>query len=60
MEGGLPQLEKQFKKPIAPQLEIYNLDTDPGETTDLATAHPEIVERLQKIRAEAHREPTAN
>ena len=48
------------KKPNPPRLEIYNLESDPGETTDLAAAHPEIVERLQKIRAEAHREPTAN
>jgi len=48
------------KKPAAPKLEIYNLESDPGETTDLAAAHPEIVERFQKIRAEAHREPKAN
>ncbi len=47
-------------KPAAPKLEIYNLDTDPGETTDLAAAHPEIAERLQKIRSEAHRDPVAN
>ena len=48
------------QKPTAPKLEIYNLDSDPGETTDLAAAHPEIVERIQNIRAEAHRDPVAN
>jgi arylsulfatase len=48
------------KKPTAPQLEIYKLDTDPGETTDLAASHPEIAERIQKIRSEAHRDPVAN
>jgi len=48
------------KKPTAPKLEIYNLDSDPGETTDLAAAHPEIIERLQNIRSEAHRAPVAN
>ena len=52
--------KKNAKKTTAPKLEIYNLDTDPGETTDLASVHPEIVERLQNIRAEAHRTPTAN
>ena len=57
-QRDLARLRKQ--KPIAPQLEIYNLDTDPGETTDLAAAHPEIAERLQKIRSEAHRDPVAN
>jgi arylsulfatase A-like enzyme len=48
------------EKSTTPRLEIYNLDTDPGETTDLAATHPEIVERFQKIRAEAHSEPVAN
>ena len=27
--------------------ELYNLETDPGEKSDLAAAHPEIVQRLE-------------
>jgi arylsulfatase A len=28
---------------------LYNLDTDIGETTDVAAAHPEVVKRLQTL-----------
>lgn len=35
--------------------ELYDLDADIGETTDLAAAHPEVVERLM-LYAEAARE----
>ena len=34
--------------------ELYNLDSDPGETEDVAELYPEVVERLQGIRREAH------
>jgi arylsulfatase A-like enzyme len=37
----------------APQL--YDLDTDPGESRNLAAMHPEVVERLRKDLAEAQR-----
>jgi hypothetical protein len=44
-------------RPTAP-LELYDLQKDPGETTNVANAHPEIVERLRKklaeIRAQGH------
>jgi arylsulfatase A len=29
--------------------ELYDLDADPGEKTDLAASHPEVVARLQKL-----------
>lgn len=28
---------------------LYNLDSDPGETTDVAAAHPDVVSRLMKM-----------
>ena len=34
-------------------IELYNLTDDPGETTDLAAQHPEIVEEMAKIMREA-------
>ncbi len=32
--------------PTAP-LELYNLEGDPGETNNVATLHPDIVEKLR-------------
>ncbi len=34
--------------------ELYNLDTDPGETTDLAAQEPQKVEELKKIMSDSH------
>lgn len=36
------------------ELELYDLASDVGETTDVAAAHPEVVARLRAILAEAH------
>jgi arylsulfatase A len=35
-------------------VEIYNLAADPGESNNLAAAHPELVKRAEAIFAEAH------
>lgn len=40
-----------------PVVELYNLGDDPGETTDLADEHPEIVDRLTALMDEARTEP---
>lgn len=37
------------------KVELYNLATDPGETTDLTATQPLIAERLRRYMAEAHR-----
>jgi valine--pyruvate aminotransferase len=42
------------KKPAAPTTELFNLGSDPAETTDVAAAHPDIVARLEKLMAEQH------
>lgn len=34
--------------------ELYNLDDDPGETTDIAAEHPDKLAELQAIMQEAH------
>ena len=31
-----------------PRHELYDLASDPGETRDLAAAHPEVVERMKR------------
>ncbi|MDP6891211.1 MAG: arylsulfatase [Phycisphaerales bacterium] len=33
---------------------LFNLDTDPGETTNVAAEHPDIVARLETLLADAH------
>lgn len=38
----------------SPRYELYNLDNDPGETTDLSALYPDIVSRLQAIMVDAH------
>ncbi len=37
-----------------PKPELYDLETDPAETTNVASGHPEIVSELQKLMNEAH------
>lgn len=38
----------------SPRYELYNLDDDPGETTNIAAAHPDILARLQDLMRDAH------
>ena len=42
------------KKPAAPTLELYNLSEDPMETTNVAAAHPELVEKLSAMMRAQH------
>ncbi len=37
-------------------LALYDLDTDPGETTDVAQRHPEIVDRLLRLVEQGRRD----
>ncbi|MDR1723096.1 MAG: arylsulfatase [Tannerella sp.] len=36
------------------KIQLYDLETDPRETTDLAAAHPDIVEKITRFMATAH------
>ncbi|MEI6892823.1 MAG: arylsulfatase [Pontiella sp.] len=40
--------EKKANKPGVPIAQLYDMDVDPGETTNLYESHPEVVERLLK------------
>jgi arylsulfatase A len=39
------------KQQAAPAVQLYDLATDPGESTNVADAHPDIVARLQQLAA---------
>jgi arylsulfatase A-like enzyme len=41
------------KQPDAP-IELYDLERDPGETTDVAAAHPEVVTRVEALMRTSH------
>ena len=36
------------------KIQLYDLDTDPSESKDLAAKHPELVERIRKLMADQH------
>jgi arylsulfatase len=44
----------KVKNPPVPTTELYNLAKDPGETTDVAAEHPEIVQNLLALAKEQH------
>ncbi len=42
-----------FSKPESP-IELYDLKDDPGETENVAADHPQVVQKIDRIMAEAH------
>ncbi|MEM6690930.1 MAG: arylsulfatase [Planctomycetota bacterium] len=50
--GNIKAVRKGIKKPI----EIYDLSSDPGESSDIASENPKWVERAEEIFVDAHRE----
>ena len=45
-------LRPNNKNPL--KIELYNLKTDIGEQTDVASKHPEVVAQLRKLMADQH------
>jgi arylsulfatase A len=37
-----------------PHIELYDLEKDPDETTDIATQHPDVVQQIKAIMTRAH------
>ncbi|MEM6978444.1 MAG: arylsulfatase [Planctomycetota bacterium] len=62
LHGGSARQAARFGsvKAVRPRqnakIEIYDLASDPGETTDLAEKHPDWLQQAKSIFAEAHRE----
>jgi arylsulfatase A len=57
LRTGLLPLKSKSKPPTKPQVALYNVETDPGEISDVSKQHPEIVERLSQL-AKANRTPS--
>ena len=46
---------KGVRTPVRDAIEVYDLDADVSETTDLAAQHPDVAARLDSIMQAAHR-----
>ena len=44
--GGIPG---KYDHGVSTGLELYDLEADPAETTDVSAAHPDVLERLQEL-----------
>jgi hypothetical protein len=47
--GGFTAPSSVEPAPGEPQGQLYNLDDDPGETTNLYATHPDVVARLEAL-----------
>lgn len=46
---------KGVRKPaISGKIELYDIEKDPGESSDVADGHPDIIEKIRKAMEEAH------
>ncbi len=41
---------------VSQPLQLYNLDVDVGETTDIASQYPEIVKQMEAVKAREHKD----
>ena len=53
--GRTDRFVKGVRMPVRDAIEVYDLDADVSETTDLAAQHPDVVARLDSIMQAAHR-----
>ena len=51
---GVRQNILRADRPKPLQIELYNLDSDVGESKDLAAGHPELVARMQRVMQQEH------
>jgi arylsulfatase A-like enzyme len=57
MVGDWKGVKSDLKKNKQAPWEIYNVKTDPGETTNVALAHPALVRQMESILKASHRHP---
>lgn len=64
-ENSIKRWEKQVKNPSPDPVQLYDTDADIAETTNVASKHPDVVAKLQKIydthvaEIKANKRPTA-
>ena len=54
--GGRDGTPAPYQQRKIDQSELYDLESDIGETTDLAAQHPEVVKRLETLAEQAREE----
>jgi uncharacterized sulfatase len=42
------------QQPIRTPIRLYNLENDLGESTDLASMHPDLVEKAERVMDQAY------
>jgi uncharacterized sulfatase len=45
---------KAVGQPTGNRLQLFDLETDPGETHNVASDHPQVVGQMRKIMMDAH------
>ena len=55
--GGFSQPRRVKPEPGGPTGQLYNLDDDPGENTNLFQKHPEVVAKLTKMLDDIRQQP---
>ena len=53
--GGFSKPRRVEPAPGGPRGQLYDLEADPGETTNLWSEHPDVVARLERLRAAVRR-----
>ena len=57
LQGNWKAVKRNFLKNPDAGIELYNVDSDPAESKDLAKQHPALVESLAGIMQKEHEEP---
>ena len=52
--GNWKAVKRDIDKEPSGNTELYNLSEDIGETTDVASSHPEVIKRMEEIFKKAH------
>jgi arylsulfatase A-like enzyme len=52
--GAWKAVQQNLQQTADGPIELYNLDSDPGETKDLAGEHPDLIAKTKKLFAESH------
>jgi hypothetical protein len=67
LNTGSPEQSEESEKSTAKKrqaaakplvVELYNLETDPTESKNVAKEHPEIMEKLEAVMRQAWRDPS--